>query len=182
MADRFEMTSETLAAIKKIGPLEVEVFGAKTLCIEAEGDANLAPFTATVRIRNTSATPVVVNYTTDPLRSFRSMAVWPTERPDAAIEFNDCVGDQDLPTALEKTIEPRGTLLVSSWTRHHGYIWDREAPKETTALSDLIPRDYTVRFELALSYDRGTGAKPVAEKIDVRFRSVPVVPAVPKEK
>lgn len=174
MAEQFEMTSETLAE-KEAGPLEFEVFGAKTLSIEADGDANLAPYTATVRIRNTSPTPVIVNYTTDPLRSFRSMAVWPTEQPGEAIEFNDCVGDQSLPTAMEETIPPRGTLLISSWTRHHAYIWDREAPKEDVVLTDLIPRDYTVRFDLALTYDRGSGATPVSEKFDIRFRSVPVV-------
>jgi len=174
MAEQFEMTSETLAE-REVGPLHFEVFGAKTLGIEAEGDANLAPFTATVRIRNISPTPVIVNYTGDPLRSFRSMAVWPTERPDAAIEFNDCVGDLDFPTAMEETIAPRGTLLVSSWTRHHAYIWGREAPKEGMVLTDLVPRDYTVRFELALTYDRGTGPTPLAERFDVRLRSVPVM-------
>lgn len=175
MAEQFEMTSGTLA-VKEVGPLEFQVFGAKTLCIEASGDANLAPFTATLRIRNNSPTPVTLGYTMDPLRSFRSKAVWPTERPDTAIEFNDCVGDLDHPTAMEKTIPPNGTLLISSWTRHHGYIWDREAPKETVSLIDLVPRDYTVRFEVALSYDRGTGATPVTEAIDVHLRSVPVTP------
>ena len=174
MAEKFEMTSETLAT-KEVGPLQFEVFGAKTLGVEAEGDANLAPFTATVRVRNTSPTPVIVGYTMDPLRSFRSMAVWPTEQPNAAIEFNDCVGDLEMPTAMEETIAPSGTLLISSWTRHHGYIWDREAPKEGVALSDLIPRDYTVRFELALTYDRGTGPTPLAEEFDIRLRSVPAV-------
>lgn len=176
MADRCEMTSETLVAAKEIGPLEVEVFGSRTLCLEADGDANLAPFTATARVRNVSPTPVIINYTTDPLRSFRSMAVWPTDRPDAAIQFNDCVGDQEMPTAMEKTVAPRGTLLVSSWTRHHNFIWSREAPNENKALSDLIARDYTVRFELAMSYDRGMGPIPVAEMFDVRFLAVPVVP------
>lgn len=175
MVDQCEMTSETLVTAKEIGPLEVEVFGSRTLCLEAEGDANLAPYTATMRIRNTSRTPVIINYTTDPLRSFRSMAVWPTDRPDAAIQFNDCVGDQEMPTAMEKTVAPHGTLLVSSWTRHHNFIWDREAPNEKTVLSDLVARDYTVRFELAMSYDHGMGPIPVAEMFDVRFRAVPVV-------
>ncbi len=175
MANQCEMTSETLVETKEIGPLAVEVFGSRTLCLEAEGDANLAPYTATLRIRNTSPTPVIINYTTDPLRSFRSMAVWPTDRPDAAIQFNDCVGDQSLPTSMEKTVAPRATLLVSSWTRHHNYIWDRDAPKENNPLSGLVARDYTVRFELAMSYDRGSGAIPVAEMFDVHFRAVPVV-------
>ena len=40
MAEQFEMTSETLAE-KEAGPLEFEVFGAKTLSIEADGDAVL---------------------------------------------------------------------------------------------------------------------------------------------
>lgn len=176
MADQFEMTNETLVEEKEIGPLELEIFGSRTLCLEAEGDANLAPYTATMRVRNTSLTSVIINYTTDPLRSFRSMAVWPTDRPDIAMQFNDCVGDQEMPTAMEKTIAPRGTLLVSSWTRHHNFIWSREAPNESKLLSDLVTRDYTVRFELAMSYDRGMGPVPVAEMFDVRFLAVPMVP------
>lgn len=176
MADQCEMASETLVAAKEIGPLEVEVFGSRTLCLEANGDSNLVPYTATMRIRNTSPAPVIINYTTDPLRSFRSMAVWPTDRPDAAIQFNDCVGDQEMPVTMEKTVESRGTLLVSSWTRHHNFIWSREAPGENKALSGLVARDYTVRFELAMSYDRGTGPIPVAEMFDVRFLAVPVLP------
>lgn len=176
MADQCEMVNETLVAAKNIGPLEVEIFGSRTLCLEADGDANLTPYTATIRFSNTSHSPVIVNYTTDPLRSFRSMAVWPTDRPNAAIQFNDCVGDQAMPTGMAKTVAPRGTLLISSWTRHHNFIWGREAPNEDTALSNLVARDYTVRFELAISYDRGVGPIPVAEIFDVRFRTVPVLP------
>ena len=173
MAEQCEMTSEVLQ-VKEAGPLELEVFGSKTLCIEREGNTNLAPYTATLRIRNTSPTPVIVNYTLDPLRSFRSKVVFPADRPDDSIEFSDCCGDQGQPGAVEETIPPRGTLLISSWTRHHDFIWGKEVPDEA-ALADLIPRDYIVRFELAMTYDRGTGPTPVAEMFDIRLRAVPVV-------
>ena len=85
------MTSETLQT-KSVGPLAFEVFGADTLCIEAAGDANLAPFTATVRVRNTGAAPVTVQYQLDPARSFRSKAIWPAGKRRQSVDFGEVAG------------------------------------------------------------------------------------------
>ena len=81
-----------------------------------------------------------------------------------------------MPKGMAKTVAPRGTLLISSWTRHHNFIWGREAPNLDKASSNPVANDYTVRFELAISYDLGLGPVPVAEIFDVRFRTVLVSP------
>ena len=173
MAGSWEMTSETLDTGRS-GPLEFEVFGSKTLCIEDAGNSNLAPYTATIRVRNASGRPVTVGYTLDPLRSFRAMTVIPQADLDDAMSFTDCCGDAGAPAALAKTLAPREELLISSWTRHHDAIWQREAPGDRV-LTDVLPSDYIVRFDLALTYDDGGGPQVVAETFDISLRAIPVV-------
>ena len=174
MAKQCEMTSEILAT-KEVGPLGLEVFGSKILCIESEGDENLTPYTATVRIKNISSTPVSVGYSLDPLRSFRSKRVGSIYLPTSpVIEVNDCCGAASDPGPQEKTLQPNDELLVSSWSRHHDTIWNRVSP-QTTGLTTSIPSEYVVRFDLSLVYDSGVGPVPVSETFDITFRAVPVV-------
>ena len=104
------------------------------------------------------------------------MAVWPTDGLNAAIEFIDCVGDRAMPTGMVKPVAPRGTLLISSWTRRHSFIWSREAPSLDKASCNPVASEYTVRFTLAISNDRRLGPIPVVEIFDVRFRTVRVLP------
>lgn len=156
------MESETLDT-KTAGPLALEVFGSETLCIEATGDANLAQFVPTVRVRNTSADPITVQYQLDPARSFRSRAIWPAGSRNQSVDFSDAGGAR----TLEKSLGAGEELLVSSWTRHNDEIRNRVA-------SAGAPQDYVVRFDLAITYDGGAGKVPVAESFEIPLRAVPV--------
>ena len=169
LAGQCVMKGETLGT-KSSGPLALEVFGAKTLCIEAKGDTNLAPFTPTVRIRNTSADPITLRYQLDPARSFRSRAIWPAGRPRQSRDFSDVSGGA---SALKKTIGPGEELLISSWTRHNDEIRNRIFPRHGKP-AETAPRDFVVRFDLAITYDSGAGSIPVAETFAIPLRAVPV--------
>lgn len=153
---------------KSSGPLVLEVFGADTLCIELQGTANLAPYTPTVRIRNTGTAPVTVRYQLDPARSFRSKAIWPADRPNQSVDFSDVSGDS---SARQKAIGAGEELLISSWTRHNDAIRSRilsgnDQPTTTP------PQDFIVRFDLTISYDKGAGAIPMSETFAIPIRAV----------
>ena len=166
MAQDCEMNVETLAKTV-VGPLNVEVIGSPVLCIETQGDANLTPFTATARITNQGMAPITLAYTLEPLRAFRAMAVWPEGRADQSIAFTDCCGDAGMPGVLEKVIAPGESFLISSWTRHHNVIWSKQQSDGGLKAS----RNFAVRFELAASYDPGSGAVPVSEDFDIMLRA-----------
>lgn len=163
------MKSEVLDT-KTSGPLALEVFGAKTLCIEAQGDSNLAPFTPTVRIRNTSSAPITVRYQLDPARSFRSKAIWPAGRSNKSKDFGEVSGGSSI---LEKTIGAGKDLLISSWTRHNDEIRNRILPRNGKP-ARTAPRDFVVRFDLTITYDSGASSIPVAESFAIALRAVPV--------
>ena len=169
VAGQCAMKSKTLDT-KSSGPLVLEVFGADTLCIEAQGTANLAPFTPTVRIRNTSPDPITVRYQLDPRRSFRSTAIWPAGRSNQSVEFSDVSGGA---SARQKTIGAGEELLISSWTRHNDAIRSRILPANGQPAA-TAPQDFVVRFDLAVSYDKGAGAIPVSETFVITMRAVSV--------
>lgn len=162
------MKSEILET-RSGGPLVFEVFGAGTLCIETQGGANLAPFTPTVRIRNTSADAVTLRYQLDPARSFRSKAIWPAGQSGQSVDFRAVSGGAP---ALEKTLAAGEDLLISSWTRHNDEIRRRTLPDGGTPAA-TAPHDFVVRFDLAITYDSGDGPVPVAESFDIALRAVP---------
>lgn len=169
LAEQCTMESKTLDT-KSSGPLVLEVFGTDTLCIEPQGTANLAPYTPTVRIRNTGPDPVTVRYRLDPARSFRSTAIWPAGRPNQSVDFNDVSGGA---SAQQKTIGASEELLISSWTRHNDAIRSRILPGNGQP-ADTAPQDFVVRFDLAISYEKGAGAIPVSETFAIPMRAVPV--------
>lgn len=169
LAEQCTMESRTLDT-KSSGPLVLEVFGTDTLCIEPQGTANLAPYTPTVRIRNTGPDPVTVRYQLDPARSFRSRAIWPAGLPNQSVDFNDVSG---VASAQQKTIGTGEELLISSWTRHNDVIRSRILPSNGQP-ADTAPQDFVVRFDLAISYDNGAVAIPVSETFAIPMRAVPV--------
>ncbi len=169
LAEQCTMKSRTLDT-KSSGPLVLEVFGADTLCIEPQGTANLAPYTPTVRIRNTGPDPVTVRYQLDPARSFRSSAIWPAGQSNQSVDFNDVSGGA---SAQQKTIGAGEELLISSWTRHNDAIRSRILP-DNGRPADTAPQDFVVRFDLAISYDKGASAIPVSETFAIPMRAVPV--------
>ena len=162
------MHVETLA-MSVVGPLNVEVIGSPVLCIESAGDANLTPFTATARITNEGMAPVTVTYTPEPLRAFRSIAVWPEGQRDQSIAFTDCCGDQGLPGLIQIPLLPGESFLMSSWTRHHQTIWSRE--QQSGWLE--VPRTYIVRLELTASYNPGSGPALISEEFRIPLRAEP---------
>jgi len=156
------MKSETLDT-KASGPLALEVFGSSTLCLEPGGDSNLAPFVPTLRIRNTGAGPVTIQYQLDPARSFRSRAIWPKGKRGQSVDFGDAGGAG----TREKAIGPGEEVLISSWTRHNDEIRNRVAGADGA-------QDYVVRFDVAIMYDSGAGQVPLAESFAIPLRAVPV--------
>ena len=169
VADVCSMESRVLDT-KSSGPLVFEVFGADTLCIAPQGTANLAPYTPTVRIRNTGSEPVTVRYQLDPARSFRSTAIWPAGQPNQSVDFNDVSGDA---STQQKIIGVGEDLLISSWTRHTDAIRSRILPGSDRPTS-TTPQDFVVQFDLAISYDNGASAIPVSETFAIPMRAVPV--------
>jgi hypothetical protein len=168
LAEQCAMRSRTLDT-KSSGPLLLEVFGADTLCIEPEGNANLAPYTPTVRIRNTGPDPITVRYQLDPARSFRSTAIWPAGRSQQSVDFNDVSGLGSTQLELMGVGEE---LLISSWTRHNDAIRNRVLPSNDRPVS-AGPQDFVVRFDLEISYSRGGGTTPVSATFTIPLRAVP---------
>ena len=168
-SEECSMESRALDA-KSSGPLVFEVFGADTLCIDPQGTANLAPYTPTVRIRNTGSESVTVHYRLDPARSFRSTAIWPAGQPNQSVDFNAVSGDA---STQQKIIEAGEDLLISSWTRHTDAIRSRILPSSGRPIN-TTPQDFVVQFDLAISYDSGAGAIPVSETFAIPMRAVPV--------
>nr|WP_314262468.1 hypothetical protein [uncultured Devosia sp.] len=166
-SDGCSMESRTLDT-KSSGMLVLEVFGADTLCIEPQGTANLAPYTPTVRIRNTGPEPVTVSYQLDPARSFRSTAIWPAGRANQAVDFNDVTGGTN---AQHKTIGAGEDLLISSWTRHVDAIRSRILPSWGRPANNA-PQDFVVRFDLAISYENDASTIPVSETFSIPIRAV----------
>ncbi|WP_298260225.1 hypothetical protein [uncultured Litoreibacter sp.] len=157
---------------RQSGQFDVEIIGSPVLCLEAIGDANLAPFTATARITNRGAEKVTVHYRRGVSSAFQSVSYWPSDRPDKAIAFNECCGDTQSGSNEQKSLAQGEALLISSWTRHHNGIWSQMLPA-LNAQPLGLPRDYIVRFSLSITYDAKPKPVTLVEDFEVMFRAVP---------
>lgn len=171
MASTCQMQIEVLDD-RQSGPFALEVIGTPVLCLEAQGDANLGPFTATARITNRGAVPAMVSYRRGVSSAFQSVAYWPEGRRDARIAFNECCGDQQSGSIMQKTLAPGEALLVSSWTRHHTAIWSDMKPA-LNMIPVSPPQDYVVQFTLAFGYEAGGQTLPMSESFEILLRAVP---------
>ncbi|MEM6295069.1 MAG: hypothetical protein AAGA54_27610 [Myxococcota bacterium] len=157
----------TTVATDAAGPLQIDVLASPTLCIAADGDANLAPFTATAKFTNRASTPLQLSYMVEPVRSFRAVRVWPEADAGAAVALGASPGAADSVGAQLRSVAPGESLLLSSWTRHHDVIWS-----EMTSTPASKQQRYVVRFELALEYRLDGDAVAVSKTFDVTFDAV----------
>ena len=162
MAQTCQMSTAILAK-EQVGPLKLEILGAPMLCIAPEGDANLAPFTATARITNSGAAPVTVTYTKGATPAFRSTGIWIRGLRHAAQFFQQPEGEANNVSRVAKTLAPGDSFLISSWTRHHTFIWDAMRNKKSSGrglvASNQQDRYFSVQFTIDLTYSDATNVQ-----------------------
>ncbi len=155
---------------RQSGPFEIEVIGTATLCLEADGDANLGPFTATARITNRGSTATTVHYRRGVASAFQSVSYWEKGRRDEVTAFGECCGEPQSGSIEQKTLAPGEVHLVSSWTRHHTAIWS-EMSHGLQSISPARTGVYVVRFSLSLAYGGDSALVTLLEEFDVVMRA-----------
>lgn len=150
------------AARDRVGPLEIVILASPEICIEPEGNPELAGFVGDAQVANTGQSPVTLTIFTGKtaFRTLRSSRVSEPGGPSAALS-----GPPLKPADVESQtvqLNPGQSIRLRSWGRHQSMISNATLDSRHLDGSDvtgpaLRVRPFVVEYTLNLTVNGSQG-------------------------